>query len=171
MLVAAARNGWADVDTLAHDKIAPVPVPPARRQRALDAIAAGLAALKKDKDAAAVAAFARAVKADPGNAQAHAYLAAADLKANEYGRAQDAVAQALRLAPDNATAWFVQSILWISVRDVLARQGLRLTLHFSADRKQALADLRALKDDYAQRAVRRPRDLVGDVLDAASAVP
>jgi tetratricopeptide (TPR) repeat protein len=171
MLVAAARNGWKDVDALARNAVAPAPVSPARHQAALDANAAGLAALKKDNDAAAIAAFARAVKEDPGNAQAHAYLAAVYLKAGKLGRAQDTVVHALRTAPDNALAWFVQSTLWCGGRPILARQGLRLVLHFSADRKQAMADLQALKDDYARRAVRRPRDLVGEVIDAADAVP
>jgi tetratricopeptide (TPR) repeat protein len=171
MLIAAARNGWTDVDALAHKAAAPAPVSPARRQAALDAIAAGLAALEKDNDAAAIAAFARAVTADPGNGQAHADLAAVYLKAGKTGRAQDAVAQALRSAPDNALAWFVQSTLWCGSHEALARQGLRLMLHFSADRKQAMADLRALRDDFTRRGVRRLAYLVGGVHDKAGTVP
>jgi tetratricopeptide (TPR) repeat protein len=171
MLVAAARNGWTEVDALAHDKVAPAAVSPAGRQAALDAIAAGLAALKKDRDAAAIAAFARAAKADPGNAQAHAYLAAAELKAGDAIHASDAVDQALRLAPDNATAWFVQSILWMSSQEALARQGLRLTLHFSDDRKQTMADLHALQAEFTSYDTSRGRAVVADVLNAAAAIP
>ena len=77
----------------------------------------------------------------------------------------------MRLAPDNATAWFVQSILWCASQPALARQGMRLMLHFSADRKQALADLRALQAEFTSPYESPQRAAVADVLNAAGAVP
>ncbi|KGF79488.1 hypothetical protein IA69_24025 [Massilia sp. JS1662] len=118
ILVAAARDDWATVDTLAH----------------------------KAPHAAA--------------------------KARQRGNAERAAIAALRNAPDTAAAWLALATVWCANdQPVLARQGLRLALHFGADRKEGLAELRKLEARFTQPDNRHLRALVADVRGRSNDIP
>jgi hypothetical protein len=124
MLIAAARDDWTSVDTLAH-------------------------------------------KAAP-----HADRKAADPNAGKRGNAERAAIAALRVAPDSGAAWFALSAVWCANGETaLARQGLRLALHFSTDRKQALAELRHLEAKAASSGNWPQRDLLADLRNTAARIP
>jgi hypothetical protein len=93
-------------------------------------------------------------------------------KAGKRGDAERAAIAALRNAPDDAAAWLALATVWCAHDEpVLARQGLRLALHFSADRKEALAELRKLEATFATPDSRHLRALVADVRATSNSIP
>ena len=122
ILVAAARDDWATVDTLAP-------------------------------------------KAPHAAAQA-------GKRAGKRGNAERAAIAALRNAPDAAAAWLALATAWCANDEpVLARQGLRLALHFGADRKEALGELHKLEATFTQPDNRHLRALVAEVRSKSNDIP
>lgn len=90
----------------------------------------------------------------------------------KHGTPERAAIAALRAAPDDAAAWLALATVWCGSGEApLARQGLRLALHFGTDRKAALEQLRALEATFTAPDQRDVRALVADVRGAANAIP
>ncbi len=92
--------------------------------------------------------------------------------AGKRGNAERAAIAALRNAPDAAAAWLALATIWCANDEpVLARQGLRLALHFGADRKAALDELRKLEATFAKPDNRHLRVLVAEVRGGSNEIP
>jgi hypothetical protein len=93
-------------------------------------------------------------------------------KGGKRGNAERAAIASLRNAPDDAAAWRALATVWCANDDaVLARQGLRLALHFGADRKAALDELRKLEATFTKPDNRHLRALVADVRSKSNDIP
>jgi hypothetical protein len=93
-------------------------------------------------------------------------------KAGKRGNAERAAIASLRNAPDGAAAWLTLATVWCASDDtVLARQGLRLALHFGADRQEALGELGKLEATFAKPDNRHLRALVAEVRGQSNDIP
>lgn len=139
------------------------------RKAARAANAQGLKALRRKDPAAAIAAFKRAVKADPSDPEAQHNLGIAQLQADAPEAAAQACAAALARAPRRSAAW-------LTLGDALARAGqgddarasLLLAVAFSADRRPVLAVLERMAQSHQFPAV---RDAAAQALQKAPTIP
>lgn len=110
--------------------------------------------------------FQAAVEADPGSARAHQLLGACLVELNEYGAALPHLAEATRLAPDHAGAWYAlgRVLAWQGDLEP-AREALERAIAAAYPNGEARAQLawvyqrqgkRGAAVEQAKRALRQP---------------
>lgn len=155
MIDLAAANNRQGVETMQR-MLEQNPRPPATDSAAANAsVQWGQTALRQNELDQALAAFQKAVEADPGNIDAFNHLGLLYRKLNRFADAERALQQALSLEPTRAVAWFqLAQVYGLQQDDRRALGALANTYRYAENPMKAEEILRYIAEDEADDTLR-----------------
>lgn len=168
LLRLAKNNDWKAIDEQAATlKAQAAPQAPGDRKASRTANNEGLSALKSNDFQAAVAAFRRAVAADPSDVEVSNNFGYSLLKVQQKSEAIQVLEAVLLRVPDRTSTWANLSEAAVGDVDVSV-SAMKLAVRFSSNRERTLAFLHSLADSHPNE---RYRSVIATVLPGIDSIP